>query len=161
MTDKTPEYSIYMLRGLPAGVFGETYAIVTGTEVAQGEYRAEYFILTQRPIESMKMGAFDIDGNLFPAELGTVDTNFAQAEAYRQAEMDLYLLLEMRASELGRPDVAYLPFELEQRPSPFVGCWMRGCFMKQLMTVKDATKCPSLARYLNLLQQIRVSRRAG
>lgn len=161
MTDKTFEYTIYTLRGLPAGVFGEAYAIVTGTEVAQGEYRAEYFILTQRPTESLHMGAFDISGNSFPAELGTVDTIFVQTEARQQVDIDLHLLLEKRATELGRPDVAYLPFELEQRSSPFVGCWMRGCFTNQLMTVKDATKCPELARYLSLLQQITVIRRTG
>ena len=162
MTDKTCEYTIYTLRGLPAGVFGETYAIVTGTEVAQGEYRAEYFILTQRPSESLHIGAFEISGNSFPAELGTVDTIFVQAEAKQQiSDIDMPFLLEKRAIELGRPDVAYIPFELEQRPSPFVGCWMRGCFMKQLMDVKDATKCPELARYLSLLQQISVVRRAG
>lgn len=161
MTDKTCEYTIYTLRGLPAGVFGEAYAIVTGTEVAQGEYRAEYFILTQRPSESLHMGAFDISGNSFPAELGTVDTIFVQAEAKQQIDMDILLLLEKRATELGRPDVVYLPFELEQRSSPFVGCWMRGCFMKQLMAVKDATKCPELARYLSLLQQISVVRGTG
>lgn len=161
MTDKTSEYTIYTLRGLPAGVFGEAYAIVTGTEVTQGEYRAEYFILTQRPSELLHMGAFDISGNSFPTELGTVDTIFVQAEAKQQVDIDLLLLLEKRANELGRPDVAYLPFELEQRPSPFVGCWMRGCFMKQLMTVKGTTKCPGLARYLSLLQQISVIRRGG
>lgn len=161
MTHKISEYAIYTLRGLPAGVFGEAYAIVTGTEVAHGEYRAEYFILTQRPSESLHMGTFDISGNSFPVELGTVDTTFVQAEAKQQVDIDLLLLLEKRATELGRPDVAYLPFELEQHPSPLIGCWMRGCFTKQLMTVKDATKCPELVRYLNLLQQINVIRRAG
>jgi len=104
---------------------------------------------------------FDISGNSFPAELGTVDTIFVQAEAKQQIDMDILLLLEKRATELGRPDVAYLPFELEQRSSPFVGCWMRGCFMKQLMAVKDATKCPELAGYLSLLQQISVVRGTG
>lgn len=150
-----------MLHGLPAGVFGETYVIVTGTELSIGEYSAEYFILTQRPSEALHMGAFVISGNSFPTELGTVDTDFALSEAYVQAEIDMLLLLEKRATELGRPDIAYLPFELKQRPSPFVGCWMRGCFTNQLMAVKDATKSPSLASYLSLLKQISVTRRPG
>ena len=161
MTDKTSKYSTYMLRGLPAGVFGEAYAIVSGTEVAQGEYRAEYFILTQRPGEALHIGAFDISGNSFPVELGTVDTDFAITEAYRQVEIDLLLLLEKRAAELGRPDLAYLPFELAQRPNPFVGCWMRGRFINQIKAVTDATKCPLLARYLGFLQQISVVRHGG
>lgn len=160
MTDTTSKYVIYMLHRLPAGVFGEAYAIATGTEVAHGEYRAEHFILTQRPNEALKIGTVDISGKSFPAELGTVDADFAIAEAHRQAEIDLLFLLEQRASELGRPDLAYLPFDLKQCPSPLVGCWMRGRFMKQLMAIKDATKCPSLARYLSLLQQISVIRHA-
>ena len=161
MTDNTSKYVVYTLRRLPAGVFGEAYAIVTGTEVTQGEYRAEHFILTQRPSEALQMGAVDISSKSFPAELGAVDADFAMAEAYRQAEIDMLLLLEQRAAALGRPDLAYLPFELEQRTSPIVGCWMQGRFTKQLIAIKGATKCPSLARYLALLQQISVVRSAG
>jgi len=124
MTDNASKYATYMLRGLPAGVFGESYAIVTGTEVAQGEYRAEHFILTQRPSDALHHGAVDISGDSFPNELGTVDTDFALAEAYRQVEIDLLLLLEKRATELGRPDVAYLPLNWSNDParSSAVGC---------------------------------------
>jgi len=154
MADKTSKYVVYMLRRLPAGLFGETYAIVSGTEVSQGEYRGEHFILTQRPSEALHMGEFEIAGKSLPPELGTVDTDFAMAEAYRQVEVDLLLLLEKRANELGRPELAFLPFELDQRPSSLMGCWMRGCFTKQLMAIKDATKCSSLATYLSLLEQI-------
>lgn len=161
MADQISKYVIYMLHRLSPGIFGETYVIVTGTEVSPGEYRAEHFILTQRPNETFRMGAFDISGDSFPAELGSIDTEFAIAEAYRQAEIDLQLMLEERATELGRPDLAYIPFELEQQPNSFVSCWMRGRYNKELMAVKDATMCPSLARYLSLLQQIRVVRRGG
>src|SRR4051812_49284358 len=101
----TSKYAIYMLRKLPAGVFGETYAVVTGTEVAEGEYQAEHFILTQRPREALHMGDIDISGSGLPAELGTVDVEFAVTEAYRQAEIDTLTLLEKRATELGRPEV--------------------------------------------------------
>jgi hypothetical protein len=164
MTDDKSKYTTYMLHGLPAGLFGEAYAIVTGTEVSQGEYLAEYFIMTQRPSEALHKCAFDILGSSFPSELGTVDTDFALAEAYSQAEIDLFLLLEKRVTELKRPDLAYLPFKLEQRGSPFVpfvGCWMRGRFIDQIKDITDATKCPSLARYLSLIQQISVTRRGG
>ncbi|MEO6918677.1 MAG: hypothetical protein ABI171_06615 [Collimonas sp.] len=161
MTDNMSKYTIYTLRGLPAGVFGEAYAIVTGTEVDQGEYTAEHFILTQLPNEALHMGTFDISGNSFPTELGIVDTDFALTEAQHQVEIDLFALLEKRATALGRPDVAYLPIELKLQPRPFVGCAMRGRFMKQFKIVEDATKCPSLARYLGYLQQIKVIRYGG
>lgn len=159
MTDDTSKYNTYMLHGLPAGLFGETYAIVTGTEVSQGEYLAEYFIMTQRPSEALHMSTFDFLGNSFPSELGTVDIDFALTEAYNQVEIDLSLLLEKRVTELNRPDLAYLPFKLEQRNSPFVGCWMRGRFTDQIKNITDVTKCPSLAGYLSLIQQISVAGR--
>ena len=161
MSEDTSKYVTYRLLGLPAGVFGEAYAITTGTEFAAGEFRAEHFIVTQRPIEQLKMGSVDISGNSFPAELGTVDTDFAIDEAYRQVQIDLLLSLEERATELGRQDLAYLPFELEQCPSPFVGCWMRGRFTEQQAEIAKATKCPSLVRYLSLVQQVAVIRHVG
>jgi len=154
MTDKTSKYAVYMLRRLPPGMFGETYVIATGTEIAPGEYGAEHFILMQRPVEALRVGDVAVFGRSFPPELGTVDADFAIAEAYRQAEIDLLLLLEKRATDLGRTDLAYLPFELALQPGALLGCWMRGRFRKQLMAVKDATKCPALAGYLGLLQQV-------
>lgn len=154
MTDKTSKYDTYTLRQLPVGVFGETYVIVTATEIALGIYKAEYFILTQRPTEAMHMGSIDIPAKSVPAELGIVDTDFTINEAYLQAEIALFLLLEVRANKLERPDLAYLPFELKQIHSPFVGCWMRGRFTKLLMDVKNSTECPVLKKYISLLQQI-------
>lgn len=154
MTEEISKFAIYTLRQLPAGMFGETYVVVTGTEMAPGEYFAEHFILTQRPAEALQQGSVAISGKSFPEELGRVDFDFVLAEAYRQAEIDLLWLVEKRATELARPDLAYLPFDLKSCASPFVGCWMRGCFTAQLMVIKGATKCPSLTRYLDLLQQI-------
>lgn len=153
MTDKNSKYVVHMLRRLPTGIFGETYAIATGTEIAPGEYRAEHFILTQRPSEALHVGNFHIFGGKLPPELGVIDIDFAIAEAYRQAEIDLLLLLEKRAMELERPDLAYLPFDLEPRPGSLLSCWMRGLFTTQITAIKDSTKCPSLAFYLGLLQQ--------
>src|ERR1700687_5811732 len=100
MSAVTHGYTIYMLLRLPPGMFGETYVITTGTEVAKGECDGEYYILTQRPQEALHSRAFRISGNSLPAELGVVDSTFAQAEALRQSELDLFLLLEARAAEL-------------------------------------------------------------
>lgn len=156
MKTETFKYDIYTLRQLPPGMFGETYVVVTGVEIAENEYIGEYFVLTQRPAESLNWGSVSISGKSFPKELESVDIDFAMAEAHRQAEIDLQLLVEKRAAQLEREDLAYLPYELKKCASPFVGCWMRGRYTSQLMAIKDATKCPSLARYLNLLRQVSV-----
>jgi len=154
MTDPTSQYKVYMLQGLPAGVFGESYLIVTGTELRSKQFAAEYFVLTQRPKEAMHMNAVLIKGASFPEDLATVNCGFAMEEAYRLAEIDLGDLLETRATELQRPDVAYLPVRLKDYNAQLVGCWMRGLFSTQLMDIKDITKCDSLHRYLTLLQQV-------
>jgi hypothetical protein len=156
----TDEFTVYMLLRLPPGMFGETYVITTGTEVSKGECDGEYYILTQRPQEALRSRAFHFSGNSLPAELGVVDSKFAQAEALRQSELDLFLLLEARAAELGRPDLACLPFELQQRTSPFVGCWMHGRFVEQLKVINRTSRCPALVRYLDLLQQVSIIRQA-
>lgn len=145
-----------MVQGLPAGIFGEAYVIVTGIEVAAVQYRTEQFILTQRPQEAMYMDAFEINGTSFPAELGKVDMDFAMTEGLARAEFNVLDLLEKRSNELGRPDLACLRFELGRRPSPFVGCKMRGRFVEQLTAVKNATRCRSFANYLSLLDQVSV-----
>ena len=100
----------------------------------------------------MKTGNFDIGGKI-PPEAGEIDIDFAIDEALGQAEIDLSLMLEKRAAELNRPDLAYLPFELEERRGSLMSCWMRGCFAQQLTTIRNSTKCSSLAFYLELLQQ--------
>lgn len=159
MTDNESKYNIYMLHRLLAGIFGETYAITTGTEIAPEEYRAEHFILTQRPTEALHIGRSAIFGQSLPAELGRVDIDSAMDEAYRQVEIDLALLLEKRAKELNRPDLSYLPVELKPRTGSLLSCSVRGCFTKQLMVIKDTTKCPKLVRYFRLLQQNSVNSR--
>ncbi len=161
MTDTTCKRSVYMLQGLPAGVFGEAYVIITGMEVAAGHYRTEQFILTQRPQEALHMDAFEIDGNTFPVELGKVDVDFAMTEGLARAESNVLDLLERRSNELGRPDLAYRRFELVQRPSPFVGCKMRGRFVDQLTAVKNATRCRPFSNYLGLLDQVSVVGRSA
>ena len=161
MTDTTPNYAVYALQGLPAGVFGEAYVVVTGTKISADTYRAEHFILTQRPNEALRMRELDITASTFPAELGVVDEKFSIEEGLRQAEIDVQEMLEARSIDLARPDIAYLRFELRAYANPFVGCKMRGRFVPQLEAMRKTTKCPQLKRYLGLLQQISVVRHAG
>lgn len=154
MKTETCKYDIYTVRQLPPGMFGETYVVVTGVECAEDEYLGEYFVLTQRPFESLSWGSVSISGKSFPKELGSVDIDFAMAEAHRQAEIDLQLLVEKRATQLERSDLAYLPYELQKCASPFVGCWMRGRFTNQLIAIANQTQCATLSRYLELLRQV-------
>ena len=160
MADTACKRSVYMIQGLPAGVFGEAYVVVTGVEVAPGQYRTEQFILTQRPREALHSDSFEIDGNTFPVELGKVDVDFAMVEGFARAELNVINLLEARTTELGRPDLAYHKFDLVPRPSPFVGCKMRGIFVAQLAGIRNTTKCAPLSNYLGLLDRIKVVRRA-
>jgi hypothetical protein len=161
MTDTTSKYTFYILRKLPPGVFGEAYVVVASANVTTGTWRAEHHILTQRPKECLHSGALIIDGRKLPAELGIVDAEFAIGEGLHQAEIDIIDLLEKRSIELDRPDVALMPFELKECQSPFVGCRMRGRFLKQLTDIGNSTKCPSLSRYMSLVQQINVAKMDG
>lgn len=145
-----------MLRGLPAGVFGEAYVVVACAIVPTGTYRTEHYILTQRPQESLYSGTLSIVANDLPAELGIVDTDFAICQGLHQSEIDIFELLEKRSIELDRPDVALLPFNLQECQSPFVGCRMRGRFLQQLAEIGTSTKCPTLSNHMILLQKVSV-----
>lgn len=156
MPNNADKYSVYAIRGLPAGVFGESYVVVASANTSAGIYNAEYYILTQRPQESLRSGSLRISASGFPEELVTVDADFAIGEGLRQAEIDMFELLESRASELNRPDVALLQFTLQSCQSPFVGCRMRGRFIQQLTDIGEATKCQTLSSYIRILQQISI-----
>lgn len=155
MSDSISKYIVYQLRGLPLGVFGESYIVVACDDSVKGKLRAEHHILTQRPHESLRSGALNIDRDL-PPEFGIIDADFALSEGFHQAEIAIFELLEKRSSELNRPDVALLPFNLKECPSPFVGCRMRGRFLKQLEDIGKSSKCQVLSRYMNRLQQVKV-----
>lgn len=148
---------VYQLLGLPAGVFGETYVVVTAIELAPNRFLSEQFVLTQRPNQALYSGAFEIDGTNLPAELGKVDLDFAFAEGRTHAEFLVSQLLEIRANELGRPDLVFNRVEFTDRPSTFVGCKMRGRFVPQFLEIKKATKCDEFSRYLTLLEQVAVT----
>jgi hypothetical protein len=162
MNNTTSHYAVYSIVGLPAGLWGESYVIATSYERSQDQLVAEYFILTNRPHEAMNSGSVTIAVSPIPPDLGTIDLEFALQEGQEQAKLRLYDLLEARATELGRPDLAYLQFDIKpSRTGHLLGCWMRGQFNAQLSEIGQATQCPSLKRYLSLLSQVSVIRRAG
>ncbi len=156
MTDAISKYAVYMLKGLPAGVFGEAYAVVTNTVDPTGAFFIEHYILTQRPQESLKSGSFNFHASDLPSELGVIDADFAMKEGLNQAEMHIIEMLEERSVELDRPDVALLQFDLQECEISFVGCKMRGQFLQQFADIRKSTKCPSFSRYMTLLQQVNV-----
>lgn len=162
MTTEPSKFSVYSIRGLPPGVWGESYAVVAAFDSNPNELTTEFFIMTKRPKEALNSGTFIVTASPLPPEFGKVDLEFALQEGLRQTELSLMNLLETRAAELSRPDVAYLPFELEPaKPGDLLGCWMRGQFNSKLREIQASTHCPSLARYLGLLSQVSIITRAG
>ena len=149
---------MYQVQGLSASIFGEAYVVVNAIESSPGLFRREQFILTQRPTEAIKIDAFEINGRALPEELGKIDLDFVLDEGKTHAEDLVSLLLEHRANELGRPDLALVRFELSERPISFVGCKMRGRFVEQLTKMKETTKCVAFSFYLSLLDQVAIVR---
>lgn len=154
-------YSVYMVGGIPPGVFGEAYAICTATDLPNAVFRCEWFLLTQRPTESLHSGVVDISSTGVPKELGEIDLGFAMNEALAQARFDIFSLLEKRAQQVNREEIAYLPFELKRTPTPLLGCWMRGLYTNELRQMKLQTASYQLRTYLGLLEQVRSIRRPG
>lgn len=158
MGNGSSKHSVYSIRGLPAGVWGESYAIVTAFESGSRKLTTECFVLTKRPKEALNSAAFTIAVTTLPPELGTIDLEFALQEGLRQTEVLLMDGLEARATELSRPDVAYMQFELKPtNTGHLLGCWMRGQYNSQLMEIQRRTQCRTLAQYLGLLHQVSVN----
>ncbi len=162
MTTEPSKFSVYSIRGLPVRVWGESYAVVAAFESAPTELITEYFVMTKRPKESLNSDALKIAVSPLPPELGKIDIEFALREGLRQTERLLMDLLEVRADELSRPDVAYLPFELKPtNTGDLLGCWMRGQFNSQLKEVQAKTKCRPLALYLGFLSKVGIITQAS
>jgi hypothetical protein len=161
MSNTDLDYTVYRIDGLPAGVFGESYVVCTGYKLSNDVFRGEWYILTQRPKEELNHGIIDVSSKGPPPELGVIDILFARAEALAQARINLLDLLEKRALEVKREELAYLPFDLKQIASPLLGCWIRGRFNAQLTQVECLTSAPNLTTHLRLMQQVHYSRRQG
>lgn len=157
--DAAAKYKVYSIRRLPAGVWGESYAVVTAFESGPDELTTEHFVLTKRPSEKLHSGRLQICVGAVPSELGSFDMNFALQEGFREAELHLMDLLDRRADELQRPDVALLQFELQPVDGGhIVGSWMRGLFNDQFLQIEASTECGPLKRYLSFLPQVPVLR---
>lgn len=161
MPNESERYSVYSIRGLPAGVWGESYAVITAFESTANEFITEFFVLTKRPCESLNYNKLKISVSPLPPELGKIDLEFALQEGLQQTDILLMEMLDKRADELSRPDIAFLQFELKHvNTGVLLGCWMRGQFNAQLKEIQSNTKCPSLARYLGLFSQVGIITRS-
>jgi hypothetical protein len=161
MSSADRDYTVCRIDGLPAGLFGEAYAICAAYALPDGDFKGEWYILTQKPREELHHGAIDVSGKGLPPELGVVDVEFAREEALTQARLDLLELLEKRAKQVDREDLVYLPFELKTIQNPLLGCWMRCRFTSEITKIKDITSAPNLQMYLSLLQRVTYTRRPG
>ncbi len=162
MPSAKEKYAVYSIRGLPAGVWGESYAVVTAFESAENEFSSEFFVITKRPEESLNSSGIKIEVSPLPEELGKIDLDFALQEGLQQTDILLMEMLEARATELSRPDLAYLKYELiPMNSGNLLSNWMRGQFNSQLSEIKSKTNCPSLSRYLGLLSQVGIITRYG
>ncbi|SHH34256.1 hypothetical protein [Desulfofustis glycolicus] len=155
MADTDHDYKGYILTGLPPGLFGETYIVIaiSDSRYSRGFF-VEYYIISSRPQESSRKGEFHVFANNLPEELGVINADFAISEGLRQAQVDIIQMQEERSVKLNRPDVAVLPFEIQEYNIPFLGFRMRGQFLSQLNDMLINTKCRRLANYLTLLQQV-------
>ncbi|WP_148895497.1 hypothetical protein [Geothermobacter ehrlichii] len=158
MDGSEEKINFYTLRGLPNTIFGETYVVVSATSVNEEAFYVEYYILTQRPQESLLFDSIKIVISDITQDLGAADASSAIEEGLRQAEIAIYDLLEKRARDLNRPEIAIIPFELQSCQAPFVGCRYRGRFVEQIANIGTNTKCKSLFRHIEAIRQIVVQK---
>lgn len=132
----------------------ETYSIVSATEVNADLIKAEYFILIQRPNSAVYCGAIEFKKKVFPVELEKWSISDALDKAQLQVKIEVENLLEARASELNRIDLAYLTFEFRSvGDSSLMGAWTRGLFESQIRDILSKTESPKLRLYLKCLVQ--------
>ena len=142
---------MFSVSGLPRGLFGDAYVIVSVWKPSTTLWTAEYHILTKRPHEHLLSGTVDFDTTDFPPELEPIDDAYMEAEAMRQVEIDIGLELERRATESNRPDWAYLPLRLDTTTITAVTLWTRDMFPTKFGDMAAATKSPQLKRYLQVV----------
>jgi len=152
------EYTVYSIRGLSAGVFGDSYVVIAG-EDNDDIVNIEWHILTKKPEETLISKYFSISPKNFPPEVieeigSPYQYGASQAKLY--AELNLLELLEDRAKELGRPDIAsmYPRLELIDKTTMFVRSAVSGSHFKSVKQIHEKTMCGELKRKLSLTNQL-------
>ncbi|MCU4120055.1 hypothetical protein N8A90_13280 [Variovorax sp. N23] len=144
---------MFRLVGVPHRFFGETHIIVSVWREGS-VWKAEYSILSKRPAEHLEQCVIDFDVNGYPTELPPVDAPFMKGEALRQAQNDLILELEKRATEAGREDLAYMPLDLEPEAITPVTLWARSAYPQKFVDMYNGTKSQDLKRYLQIVMSM-------
>lgn len=149
MTIKQP--STFTVSGLPPGIFGEAYVVISVWKSSATEWMAEYNILTTRPQENLDSCVVVFDVENYPPELEPIDATYMEAEAVRQAQIDIELELERRATVVGRPEVAYLPIILQRTKISPVTLWVRSLFPTKFAEMASQTRSSDLKNYLRMV----------
>lgn len=139
---------------------GEAHVIISVWNEGK-TWKAEYNILTKRPVEHLAQCVIDFDTTDYPPELPTVDATFMETEALQQAKIDIGLELENRALGTDQEDVAHLPVELERETITPVTLWVRDLYPSKFIDMAEGTKSPDLRRYLKMVMSTSRLRRAA
>ena len=149
MSIKQP--STFSILGLPPGIFGEAYVVISVWQPSVTQWKAEYNILTTRPQENLVSCVVEFDIANYPPELESIDDAYMEAEAVRQAEIDLALELERRATASSRPELAYLPITLQRTKISPVTLWVRNLFPMKFADMATQTMSSDLEKYLRMV----------
>ena len=142
------------VRGLPAGVFGETYIVAVAVHTVSSHYQGEVYVISQRADETLNTVKVHCNGAGVDAELTKIDLDYVLEEGIWHAEQLLFSMLARRAVSLSAPHVEELEPEIKESPSaPIVSCWLRGKFHSQIREMADQTESETFARHLGMVMQ--------
>lgn len=158
MTIKPP--STFTLSGLPHGIYGEAYVVISVWQPSATRWMAEYNVLTTRPQENLSSCVVEFDVEDYPRELEPIDEAYMEAEAARQAQLDLAVELENRATHADRPEVAFLPFTLQRTKISPVTLWVHNLFPTKFADMANQTKSSDLKNYLRMVMGLQKLRAA-
>lgn len=148
--------STFSVLGLPPGLFGEAYVVISVWQPSVTQWKAEYNILTTRPNERLDSCVVEFDVSNYPSELESIDEAYMEAEAVRQAGIDLALKLEEQATASGRSELAYLPITLQRTKLSPVTFWVRNLFPMKFADMATYTKSSDLSRYLRMVMGLKM-----
>lgn len=152
--------SKFTVSGLPPEIFGEVYVVISVWKPTETEWLAEYNLLNTYPKDKLDSRVVAFDVKIYPSDLKPIDEAYMEAEAVRQAQIDLELELEKRATSLNRTESAFFPIKLHEIKICPVTLWVRNLFPANFVDMANQTKSSDLKKYLQMvmgLQKLRAS----
>lgn len=153
MSDLYP--AVFSVRGLPPGLLGESYVLISVWKPSDALWKAESHLLTKRPSERRISSTVEFDISEYPAELPAMDEAAMEQEALRQAEMDLIEELERRAAAENKPEIAWQAYRLERSNVSSVSLWVNNTYPNVLAEIANKTESPKLRLHLKLVMSVR------